>query len=132
MKTQHDNQIGPCGVLANRKEAGPTQVETPSTDLYGWMRQEIGSMPFLQLATPQQDRTIWIKCRSLYGKSYRNRMITSAKAFCEILRDEFQITAIPSQTPGMEDSLQLPLNSSSLQMKGNFCTLREMMEEIIQ
>lgn len=115
-----------------REEEKLTQAEAPLAELYGWMKREIGTMPFLQLAAPQQDHVIRMNCRALYGKRYRGRMIASAKDFCDILMDEFKITAAPSQTEEMEDSVQVPLDGSWLQTKRNFHYLREMMEEIIQ
>lgn len=96
-----------------------------------YMKLKLGAMPFLIPSLTQDSSVLHVDCRSLYGKSWQGRMISSPDTLSRLLLEEFRLAVAPCQGGGT-DAFQLSGAVPEEHMHAGLSRLETLMSEIIQ
>lgn len=109
---------------------GPSVSPQAAAENCRYMKRKLGAMPFLIPSLTRDSSVLHVDCRSLYGKSWQGRMISSPHTLSRLLLEEFGLAVAPEG--GASDAFQLSGAVSEENMHAGLSRLERLMSDIIQ
>lgn len=109
---------------------GPSVSPQVAMENCQYMKLKLGTMPFLIPSLTQDSSVLHVDCRSLYGKSWQGKIISSPHTLSCLLLEEFRLAVAPEG--GASDAFQISGAVSEENMHAGLRRLERLTSDIIQ